>query len=195
LLIETNERSQPSECVKATTDESVPSEPQNLRVTGASTSIISIAWDPPAIMNGVLKFYQIFKEEQSLDQTNELSFMIKGLQPSSSYQISVCAVTYRGQGEMATINASTCSLGDTLPEKPVFGLVGRREILVRWQPPQVINGRLTRYDLNMNGKCVYSGVALEHQVVMLRPDTEYKFQVKPSLLFFVLLTTFQTVSD
>ena len=29
----------------------------------------------------------------------------------------------------------------------------------------------------MNGKCVYSGISLECQVGMLRPDTEYKFEV------------------
>jgi hypothetical protein len=29
----------------------------------------------------------------------------------------------------------------------------------------------------MNGKCVYSGICQEYQVSMLKPDTEYKFEV------------------
>lgn len=75
------------------------------------------------------------------------------------------------------MRANTCSLGDILPEKPTFGMIGRREILVRWLPPQVVSGKLTRYELFMNSKCVYSGIMQEFQVVMLKPDNEYKFEV------------------
>jgi hypothetical protein len=63
-----------------------------------------------------------------------------------------------------------------MPEKPTFGLVGRKEILVRWSPPKVIT-KLNRYELIMNGKCIYSGISQEFQVIMLKPDTEYKFEV------------------
>lgn len=91
----------------------------------------------------------------------------------------------KGLGERASLLVQTCSLGELTPDKPVFGLVGTREILVRWQPPQVLAGKLNRYELIMNGKCVYSGVALEHQVTMLRPDTEYKFEVSRLLCFLV----------
>ena len=29
----------------------------------------------------------------------------------------------------------------------------------------------------MNSKCIYSGISLEYQIGMLKPDTEYKFEV------------------
>lgn len=159
------------------TEESLPDEPNNLRVVGSTTTILKIAWDPPEKIVSLIKCYNIYKDDQLIDQTSDITYMLNGLQPDSSYEISVCAIGTKGKGAKSTIRASTVSLGDTLPEKPTFGLIGKREILVRWQPPQLILGKLNRYDLNMNEKCVFSGIALEYQVTMLKPDTEYKFEV------------------
>lgn len=177
LGVENNEKSQASDPVLVQTEETLPTEPQNLKIVGTTTSIIKIAWDPPENMNGLFKGYFIYNGENLLDQTNELNYMLGGLSPATSYELFVCASTTKGKGEKASIRGSTCSLGDIMPDKPTFGLIGRREILIRWQPPQVITGKLNRYDLHMNGKCIYSGVALDYQVSMLKPDTEYKFEV------------------
>lgn len=46
----------------------------------------------------------------------------------------------------------------------------------------------------MNGKCVYSGVALEHQVTMLKPDTDYKFEVI-YILKIIKLTLIANIYD
>jgi hypothetical protein len=159
------------------TEESLPDEPNNLRVVGSTTTILKIAWDPPEKIVSLIKYYNIYKDDQLIDQTNDITYMLTGLQPDSCYEISVCAIGTKGIGTKSTIRASTVCLGDTLPEKPTFGLIGKREILVRWLPPQLILGKLNRYDLNMNEKCVYSGIALEYQVTMLKPDTEYRFEV------------------
>ena len=141
-------------------------------------------------MNGQLRGYFVYKDNTLIEQTNELSYIFSGLQPCTTYDVHVCASTSKGKGEKAIIKASTCNMGDILPERPTFGMIGRREILVRWQPPQVITGKLNRYELFLNGKCVYSGIAQEFQVGMLRPDTEYKFEVnlfnKLKNLFFEL---------
>lgn len=138
---------------------------------------MKIVWEPPERSNGVLKGYFIFNGTLCLDQTNDQMYIITGLSPGTSYEVHVCAATSKGKGEKATMTASTCELGDQTPEKPTFGLIGKREILVRWAPPEVLAGKLNKYELNMNGKCVYSGTALEYQVGMLKPDTEYKFEV------------------
>lgn len=177
FIVESGEKSSLSDTVTVRTEESFPTEPLNLKVIGATTTLIKIAWDPPDKMNGVFKGYYVFNGENVVEQTNEQTCILNGLQAGTGYDVFVCASTNKGKGEKAMIRASTCHLGDILPEKPVFGLIGRREILIRWQPPQVITGKLNRYDLNMNGKCIYSGVALEYQVGMLKPDTEYKFEV------------------
>lgn len=177
MVVEDGEKSEFSDEVIVRTDESIPSEPENLRITGATTNIIRIVWDPPKQPNGAIKSYFVYNGETLVDQTADLTTTITGLQADSSYDIYICATTSKGKGEKAYLRANTCNLGDILPEKPSFGMVGRREILVRWLPPQVISGKLTRYELFMNSKCVYSGIMQEFQVVMLKPDNEYKFEV------------------
>ncbi|RNA10445.1 hypothetical protein BpHYR1_001734 [Brachionus plicatilis] len=181
LIVENNEKSDRSKQISIQTHEALPSEPENLKATGATMNIIRVVWEPPSKPNGTLKSYFVYNGEILVEQTSELSSTITGLQPESSYEISVCASNNRGKGERAYLKASTCGLGDVLPDKPSFGMIGKREILVRWQPPPVISGKLTRYDLNISSKyekkCIYSGITTEYHVTMLRPDNEYKFEV------------------
>ncbi|CAF0722557.1 unnamed protein product [Brachionus calyciflorus] len=177
LIVENNEKSELSEEILVRTEESVPSEPLNLKISGATTNMIRVTWGPPQKPNGILKSYFVYKDENLIEQTNDLSSTITGLQPDNAYDIYICASTCKGKGDKAYLRASTCGLGDVIPEKPTFGMIGRREILVRWQPPPVVSGKLTRYELLINSKCVYSGIMQEYQVIMLKPDTEYKFEV------------------
>lgn len=181
LIVENNENSVKSDEVTVKTEEAVPSEPENLKAIGSTTNIIRVSWEPPNKPNGTIKTYIVYNGENIVEQTTDLSSTITGLQPESSYEISVCACNNKGKGEKAFLKTSTCGMGDVLPDKPSFGMVGKREILVRWQPPKVISGKLNRYDLNMTfkheKKCIYSGITAEYHVTMLRPDNEYKFEV------------------
>lgn len=67
--------------------------------------------------------------------------------------------------------------GDSLPAPPTFFSVARREILVKWQPPETISGRLNRYQLICNGKTIYSGTDQECRATELKPDKEYSMHV------------------
>ena len=55
---------------------------------------------------------------------------------------------------------------------------GRNELHVSWKPPEVPLGRISRYDLLMDGEVVYSGTDLHHTARRLRPDKEYTFVVR-----------------
>lgn len=59
---------------------------------------------------------------------------------------------------------------------------GRNEVHLAWEPPEVPLGRITRYDIIVNGKCMYSGTDLNYTVHRLTPDTEYSFIVS-NILF------------
>ena len=67
---------------------------------------------------------------------------------------------------------------------------GRFELHVSWKPPEVPLGKITRYDVKMNGEVIYSGMDLHVDARRLRPDTEYTFTVAQPLLpiptFFIL---------
>jgi len=48
---------------------------------------------------------------------------------------------------------------------------------IKWQAPEVMSGRFTRYELLCNGRCIYSGVDQEYHATMLKSDTEYTMVV------------------
>lgn len=146
-------------------------------VAGATTTLIKIQWDPPAKMNGIFKGYHVYKNDELMDTTFDHTYILTGLTTDTKCEVQVCASTSKGKGSKATLSAATCELGDTIPDKPTFAAVGRKELTIRWQPPQVITGKLNRYELLMSGKCVYSGLADNCQVTLLKPDTEYSFVV------------------
>lgn len=166
-----------SESLRVQTLESAPTMPMNLKLLAATITQLKIAWDAPEKLNGILKSYCVYNGEELVDHTNDHVYILSGLQPSTTYEISVCACNSAAKGEKSTISCVTGDLGDVTPEKPVFGMIGTREILVRWQPSQTNTSKVNRYELLMNGKCIYSGIYLEYQVTMLKPDTEYKFEV------------------
>jgi hypothetical protein len=56
-------------------------------------------------------------------------------------------------------------------------VLGRHALAVSWRAPEVPLGRITRYDVLMNGAVIYSGTDLNCVAQRLKPDTEYKFLV------------------
>ncbi|XP_060068103.1 uncharacterized protein LOC132548269 [Ylistrum balloti] len=159
------------------TEESVPSAPQNLRVLGCTITQLKIGWDPPEHLNGVLKGYTVYQGDRVVENTTELVCIISGLQANTSYDIEVCAATAKGKGEKACLVGTTSELGAHAPSKPHVQVIGRNEIHITWDPPEVPLGRITRYDLIMNSQCIYSGTDLSFTARRLTPDTEYAITV------------------
>ena len=77
-----------------------------------------------------------------------------------------------------------CIPGDHAPSRPEVSVRGRCELFVSWKPPPVPMGRINRYDLSMDGNCIYSGTDLHFCVCRLKPDTEYTFLVNIQLYRF-----------
>ncbi|OWF39496.1 Usherin [Mizuhopecten yessoensis] len=159
------------------TEESVPSAPMNLRVLGCTITQLKIGWDPPEHLNGVLKGYTVYQGDRVIENTTELVCIISGLQANTSYDIEVCAATSKGKGEKAYMVGTTSELGAHAPSKPHVQVIGRNEIHITWDPPEVPLGRITRYDVIMNSQCIYSGTDLSFTARRLTPDTEYAITV------------------
>ena len=52
-----------------------------------------------------------------------------------------------------------------------------QEVFVTWQKPLHLSGQLIRYELNVNGTVVYSGIDTKYTVKALTPDETYEFVV------------------
>ncbi|CAG5115519.1 unnamed protein product, partial [Candidula unifasciata] len=166
-----------SESTIVTTDEDLPEAPQNLRVLGSTATQLKFGWNPPNIVNGVLKGYYVYQAKNMVEHTMELASIISGLTSNTAYEIQVCAATVKGKGPKAVCTGITAELGTHAPSKPQVQVLGRSEVHVSWEPPQLPLGRITRYDVSMNGKIIYSGTELSCSVHRLTPDTEYCFVV------------------
>ncbi|KAK3601002.1 hypothetical protein CHS0354_008111 [Potamilus streckersoni] len=166
-----------SDLVIITTEESAPGPPQNVRVLGSTITQLKIGWDPPEVNNGVLKGYYVYLGEKQVEFTQDNSTIITGLSPSTKYEVQVCAATAVGKGEKAGTVGTTSEIGAHAPSKPNIHVLGRNEIHLSWDPPEVPLGRFNRFDILMNGKIIYSGTDLNFTVRRLTPDTEYTFVV------------------
>ncbi|UJR32015.1 hypothetical protein I4U23_019485 [Adineta vaga] len=160
------------------TDDELPPPVNNLHVERTTMTAVRIAWDPPDLTAcNSLRGYQTYLNDEEFECTTDCEVTIGALSASTTYQIDICAVSNKGKGPRAAINVTTASAGDCNPAPPTFSVIGRREIHIKWQPPDVIAGRLTRYELFCNRRSIYSGTAQEYHATMLKSDTEYSMEV------------------
>ncbi|CAF4743241.1 unnamed protein product [Rotaria socialis] len=173
----------PSDATPFHTDDELPRPVINLHAVRITTSALRVVWEPPDFTAcTTFKEYSIITKKIYLDEfeyefTNECETTMNSLTANTTYQITVCPVSVKGKGETTSINVKTESAGDCLPAPPTFSVIGRRELHIKWQPPEVISGRFSRYELLCNGRCIYSGTDQEYHASKLKCDTEYIIEV------------------
>ncbi|XP_007898569.2 uncharacterized protein LOC103183109 [Callorhinchus milii] len=156
---------------------SVSSQPLRLRLVGCTPTQVKLGWNPPAQSNGVIKYYLVQKGEQAIETTSQLTCIVSGLTPSTSYEFGVCAVTSRGRGERALLSARTDCPGDHAPSKLAVTVLGRNEMFITWDVPQVPLGRLFNFELCLNGQVVYMGPERSFTARRLAANTEHSCSV------------------
>ncbi|XP_070532049.1 uncharacterized protein [Ptychodera flava] len=186
-----------SDVTVVTTEEWIPEPPTDLRVLGVTTTQVKICWLPPDSTNGTIRNYVVYNGKTPIDTTSELSSIVSGLSPGTTYEIQVCAVNSKGKGQKAVLPVTTTELaslvkssplseikdktkssqGQHAPEKPSLTVRGRSEIFVSWDHPELPLGRLHRFELTQNGKVIYSGTDTSFTARRLKQDTEYVFTV------------------
>ncbi|XP_037735640.2 uncharacterized protein LOC102945288 [Chelonia mydas] len=154
-------------------EEPVPSCPLDFHVTGRTATQLKLSWAPPAEPNGPIKHYTVYRGEALVGSTPELSCVVGGLAPSTSYRLSVCACTSKVQGGKATLLTKTMSLRGHAPEGLTLLVLGRSEIFVTWDVPKAPLGRFFNYELCLNGEVVYLGTARSYTARRLRANTAY----------------------
>ncbi|CAM2103725.1 unnamed protein product [Caretta caretta] len=154
-------------------EEPVPSCPLDFHVTGRTATQLKLSWAPPAEPNGPIKHYTVYRGKALVGSTPELSCVVGGLAPSTSYRVSICACTSKVQGGKATLLTKTMSLRGHAPEGLTLLVLGRSEIFVTWDVPKAPLGRFFNYELCLNGEVVYLGTARSYMARRLRANTAY----------------------
>ncbi|KAM6288701.1 phosphatidylinositol phosphatase PTPRQ [Spheniscus humboldti] len=179
----------PSAVLQFYTDESVPlAPPQNLTITNYTADSVWLKWDPSPQPNGVImrysfKIYQKTTEKlfyQNISGSNHEANLV-GLEPFSTYFISVSAFTKLGNGNQFS-NAVQFTTMESVPDavQNVHCIaMSWQSILVQWDPPASSNGVITHYIITVEGNSTnFSSYDRLHTFRNLLSNITYQFKIK-----------------
>lgn len=87
---------------------SVPGDPPENMTIKSKKHSITVEWDRPAAPNGVITKYIVFITPSNIQaHTNDTKYTANGLQPSTTYNITVTAVNCMGSGPPGSISGTT----------------------------------------------------------------------------------------
>ncbi|XP_066849641.1 phosphatidylinositol phosphatase PTPRQ isoform X3 [Anser cygnoides] len=179
----------PSSMLLFYTDESVPlAPPQNLTITNYTSDSVWLKWDPSPQPNGVImrynfKIYQnntekIFYQNVS-GSDNEANLV--GLEPFSTYFISVSAFTRLGNGNQFShaVQFTTMESVPDVVQNVRCIAMSWQSILVQWDPPASSNGVITHYIVTVEGSSTnFSSYDTLHIFRNLLSNISYHFKIK-----------------
>ncbi|XP_014597754.1 PREDICTED: neogenin-like isoform X2 [Polistes canadensis] len=170
---------------------SVPSAPRNLSFIIVTARFVTLRWQEPENTNGdILSYYIYYKQEgvqreRSINTQQKLEAMISGLQPSMTYQFRIVAQNSRGVGASSEVLRVTTQSEANVPGPPI-NLEGHANsatiIVLSWDEPQVINGRISKYIITYTEGDVEEKTrettSTTYELVDLVPYTEYSIRIQ-----------------
>ncbi|KAJ7308438.1 hypothetical protein JRQ81_008986 [Phrynocephalus forsythii] len=168
------------------TDEDVPSAPpRKVEVQVLNSTAIQVFWRSPVPnrQHGQIRGYQVHyvrmengeasglpqikdvmlaDAQWETDDTAEYDMVISGLQPETTYSITVAAYTMKGDG--ARSKPKLVVTKGAVPGKPVLSVhptTQENALLVKWEPPPEAEGQVLGYRLQFGRKDVSPLATLE----------------------------------
>ncbi|XP_022254822.1 neogenin-like, partial [Limulus polyphemus] len=158
--------------------EEVPSSPRKLTAVIVSTRFVTITWQPPALVNGIIIGYSVYYKEEgssrervvntTIPHLEEVS--IQGLRSSTRYTIRVIAYNQHGPGSSSNQIAVETKAEVHVPGSPrnLRAIsTSPTSIQVQWSPPDKPNSQIDRYKLYY----MEAGASTEHEITTT--DTSY----------------------
>ncbi|KAM9324304.1 uncharacterized protein PAF06_000326 [Gastrophryne carolinensis] len=174
IVMETEgDRSPDSPITTILVEEPLPECPSGFQVVGRTATKVKLSWSPPPDSITSIKYYVLFRENTLVETTTDLTCIVAGLSPSTSYTFSVCSCNSRGQSPKVSLTTRTLDKGDHAPDKLTVYVIGRSEMFITWEVPKDPFGRFFNYELNINGRSVYLGTERSYTARRLTPNTDY----------------------
>ena len=130
-------------CVLAP-EEQAPPSPQPLNF-----SAILLTWGPPESPNGAIISYILYRDNEAIANVTGLSYIDNGLEPITQYSYSIAAINRVGIVRSESVSVTTL---DGIPEgiqAPIITFRNSTAITGTWNIPQVTNGMITSYRLQV----------------------------------------------
>lgn len=167
-----------------TTYEARPSEsPRNVVVSNITNSSMTVQWDDPVHMNGVLRYYVVHYNGQSKKVEEVKSVELTGLLSYQQYSVRVSACTVACSEETIPIEITT-DIG--VPEQllpPTVRFVNSSQVRVLWPAPSYAAGPLNFYQIKGVDDELF--VTTDLEALLSIPDCKadndeklYRFQVR-----------------
>lgn len=175
-----------SPAISVTTAEAVPSSvlPPTVGPVPGRSDQLRITWSAPRRPNGVVRYY-VLQRNQSTPwnvppsmELVPLVYVDSGLIADTIYSYTVSACTSTGCTHSGPSTARTSEDIPSSMSAPVATVLSSSAIQVSWTAPLQPNGKISRYELLMNGTTVYAGLNDTRVVSNLQPYVLYEFVVR-----------------
>ncbi|XP_040845891.1 phosphatidylinositol phosphatase PTPRQ isoform X2 [Ochotona curzoniae] len=173
------------------TDESVPlAPPQNLTVINYTSDFVWLEWSPSPLPGGIIKVYSFKIHDHETDTIFyknisglQTEAKLAGLEPVSTYSISVAAFTKVGNANLFS-NVVKFTTQESVPDvvRNVRCMATSwQSVSVKWEPPQKANGIITHYVITTERNSTKVS-PLEHMYTFIKllASTSYIFKVRAS---------------
>ncbi|XP_038307825.1 phosphatidylinositol phosphatase PTPRQ isoform X2 [Canis lupus familiaris] len=180
-----------SDIVDVYTDQDMPlAPPQNLTLINYTSDFVWLKWNPSPVPGGLVKIYSLKIHEHETDtvfyknisgvQTEAQLF---GLEPVSTYSISVSAFTKVGNGNQFS-NVVKFTTQESVPDvvqNIQCMATSWRSALVKWDPPKKANGIITHYLVTVERNSTkVSPQNHMYTFMKLLANTSYVFKIRAS---------------
>uniref|UniRef100_A0A1L8DK65 Putative axon guidance receptor dscam n=1 Tax=Nyssomyia neivai TaxID=330878 RepID=A0A1L8DK65_9DIPT len=173
----------------------LPGPPRDLEAQIVKPRFISLSWMEPIKNPDEVISYTVFYKMTTSDRERKITTKsrdeqqvnIQSLLPGKTYQFRVVGNSIHGSGESSTILEESTQPEENIsgPPRNVEGLpISHREIHVKWEPPQITNGIISKYriyyfEIEDGAEMYMDSTTLDVTLMELRPFTEYTISVVP----------------
>nr|XP_051702470.1 phosphatidylinositol phosphatase PTPRQ [Oryctolagus cuniculus] len=181
----------PSSTLFFYTDESVPlAPPQNLTLINYTSDFVWLQWSPSPLPGGIVKVYSFKIHDHETDTIIyknisglQTEAKLVGLEPVSTYSISVAAFTKVGNANLFS-NVVKFTTQESVPDvvrNIQCMATSWQSVSVKWDPPKKANGIITHYLITAEQNSTKVS-AHDHMYTFLKllANTSYIFKVRAS---------------
>lgn len=138
----------PSDSILGTTLEAAPSPPRNLGYRDVTNTSVTLYWDPPEHINGVLIKYNVWFNEKSINvekRDGKMEYRLRNLTSFMEYEIVVLACTVACSERSNSIKIKTeVGVPGEMVQAKILDAAG---IKIQWEAPKMRAGLLQYYEL------------------------------------------------
>ncbi|XP_059613953.1 neogenin [Phlebotomus argentipes] len=173
----------------------LPGPPRDLEAQIVKPRFISLSWLEPLKNPDEVITYTVFYKMTTSDRERKITTKsrdeqqvnIQSLLPGKTYQFRVVGNSVHGSGETSAILEESTQPEENIsgPPRSVMGIpISHREVHVKWEPPLVTNGLISKYrvyyfEIEDGAEMYMDSTTLEATLTELRPFTEYTISVVP----------------